>query len=158
MAGKPGEYPWSSYRAGVGLSSPPQWPHREFILSLFVSDTDQKQYRKFVEVQTPSIAQTRLRTWRHQRFRGMTPSWSGCGSSSFRVHIPTGNCPHFGSLPVGPQWRRSVPRWQDCLWMTERWLDEWGCIRADAIPGSSSERSVLLTEQESQRSRRQAAG
>jgi REP element-mobilizing transposase RayT len=47
----PGEYSWSSYRAYAGAASPPQWLHREFILSFFGSDeeTAEKRYRDFVE-------------------------------------------------------------------------------------------------------------
>jgi hypothetical protein len=48
---KPGEYSWSSYRAYAGPAFPPQWLHREFILTFFGSDEGmaRKRYRDFVE-------------------------------------------------------------------------------------------------------------
>lgn len=51
MVARPEEYPWSSYRAYVGLSPSPEWLQREWILGHF-GPTEPKaweRYRDFVE-------------------------------------------------------------------------------------------------------------
>jgi REP element-mobilizing transposase RayT len=55
---RPGEYPWSSFRAYVGESNPPQWLNRDLILGYFGGITTESQtaYRRFAwETAAPSL-------------------------------------------------------------------------------------------------------